>query len=448
MARPPNLLLLFPDQWRGDWLGCAGEGIPVSTPNIDALAARGVRFSEARTNSPLCSTARACLATGQRYPAAGVASNQADLPVDAPSFFRLLRDAGYAVATCGKNDLRKAAYIAGAPDAATRLASYGFTEVREHAGKRDAAVLMIQQRPDRYGHFLAGHNATDSYLRDMATRDMLRTRDDIVSGAPHLLPRTLYTDDFCGSDALALLGALPGDRPWALWVNFPGPHEPFDPPAELLAPYDGVRFPDPVAPSAEDRSDHQQVRRAYAAMMSGIDAWVGRILDVVAARGDAANTLTIFSSDHGETLGDHGRWGKSVPYDGALRIPLVMAGPGVQAGTVSPARAELADIAATLLDAAGIVTPPDYAARSLLPVSRGTVTANELRSHQYFALDDWRGLVFDQYKAVRFGDGRVVLYDRDRDPGETTDRATALPRTAAYLGAWLARYPAPPVAGV
>ena len=444
MAQRPNLLLLFPDQWRGDWLGCAGGGIPVSTPQIDALASRGIRFAEARTNSPLCSTARACLATGQRYPAAGVASNQEDLPTDAPSFFRLLRDAGYAVATCGKNDLRKAAYIAGAPDAAERLAAYGFTAVREHAGKRDAAVLMIQQRPDRYGRFLAGHNATDGYLRDMATRDMLRQSDHAVSGAAHLLPRTLYTDDFCGSDALALIGALPSDRPWALWVNFPGPHEPFDPPAELLAPYDGVRFPDPVAPGSDDRSDHQQVRRAYAAMMTGIDSWVGRILDAVTMRGDAANTLTIFSSDHGETLGDHGRWGKSVPYDGALRIPLVMAGPGVRAGIVSPARAELADIAATLLDAAGMDEPPDYAARSLLPVARGTAAADELRSHQYFALGDWRGLVFDQYKAVRFDDGRVVLYDRDRDPDETTDRAAALPRTAAYLGAWLARYPAPP----
>lgn len=448
MARPPNLLLLFPDQWRGDWLGCAGTGIPVSTPHIDALAARGIRFAAARTNSPLCSTARACLATGQRYPAAGVASNQEDLPTDAPSFFRLLREAGYAVATCGKNDLRKAAYIAGAPDNAERLAAYGFTAVREHAGKRDAAVLMIEQRPDRYGRFLAGHNATDLYLRDMATRDMHRQNEHAVSGIANLLPRALYTDDFCGSDALALLGALPNDRPWALWVNFPGPHEPFDPPAALLAPYDGVRFPDPVAPGAEDRSDHQQVRRAYAAMMSGIDGWVGQILDAVAARGDAANTLTVFSSDHGETLGDHGRWGKSVPYDGALHIPLVMAGPGVGAGIVSSARAELADIAATLLDAAGIAVPPDYAARSLLPVSRGAARADELRSHQYFALANWRGVIFDQYKAVRFGDGRMVLFDRDRDPGETVDRAAALPRTAAYLGAWLARYPAPPAAGV
>jgi arylsulfatase len=447
MARPPNLLLLFPDQWRGDWLGCAGGGIPVATPHIDALATRGIRFAQARTNSPLCSTARACLATGQRYPAAGVASNQQDLPADAPSFFRRLREAGYAVATCGKNDLRKAAYIAGVPDAAERLTAYGFTAVREHAGKRDAALLMIEQRPDRYGRFLADHKATNDYLRDMATRDMLRQNGHAVSGAAHLLPRTLYTDDFCGSDALALLDALPRDRPWALWVNFPGPHEPFDPPAELLAPYDGVRFPDPVAPGTDDRSDHQQVRRAYAAMMSGIDSWIGRILDAVAARSGAADTLTIFSSDHGETLGDHGHWGKSVPYDGALHIPLVMAGPGVGAGIVSSARAELADIAATLLDAAGIGVPTDYAARSLLPISRGAAKDHELRSHQYFALGDWRGLVFDQYKAVRSDDGRVVLYDRDRDPGETTDRAPSLPHAAAYLGAWLARYPAPP-AGV
>ncbi len=448
MARAPNLLLLFPDQWRGDWLGCAGEGIPVSTPNIDALAARGMRFPEARTNSPLCATARACLATGMRYPAAGVAGNRADLPGDAPSFFRLLRDAGYAVATCGKNDLRKPSFVAGAADSDGRLAAYGFTDIREHAGKRDAALMMIERRPDRYGRFLADNDAIDLYLRDMATRDMLRTKENIVSGAAHLLPRALYTDDFCGGDALALLETLPRDRPWLLWVNFPGPHEPFDPPAELLGAYDGVRFPDPVAPGRDDRSDHQAVRRAYAAMMSGIDFWVGRILDAVAARGDAAHTLAVFASDHGETLGDHGRWGKSVPLDGALRIPLVVAGPGVRAGIASPARAELADIAATLLDAAGIALPSGHAARSLAPVLRGDANPDDHRSHQFFALDDWRGVIFDGYKAVRLGDGRVVLYDRSRDPGELTDCAASLPRTAAYLGAWLARYPEPPAACV
>jgi arylsulfatase A-like enzyme len=448
MARPPNLLLLFPDQWRGDWLGCAGEGVPVRTPNIDALAAAGTRFAEARTNSPLCATARACLATGRRYPAAGVAGSQDDLPADAPSLFRRLRDAGYAVATCGKNDLRKGAYLRADADATARLAALGFSHVREHGGKRDAAVMAIERRADRYVQFLQEHRAVDAYLGDIAARDTLRGNKGGVSASAHALPRMLYTDDFCGADALALLEALPRDRPWCLWVNFPGPHEPFDPPAELLARYDGIRFPDPVAPDPADATDHQAVRRAYAAMMSGIDDWVGTILAAVAARGERDTTIAIFASDHGEMLGDHGKWGKSVPFDGALRVPLIVAGPGLRAGAVSAARAELADVAVTLLAAAGIAVPDDVDARSLLPVLRDSLPDDRHRSHQYAALGDWRALLFDRYKAVRYSDGRFALHDRMGDPGECTNRASALPKTAAFLAAWLARYPEAPAGGV
>jgi arylsulfatase A-like enzyme len=447
MARP-NLLFLFPDQWRGDWLGCAGEGIPVETPNIDTLARRGVRFAKARTNSPLCAPARACLATGARFPASGVAGGQDDLPADAVTFFRVLRDSGYAVATCGKNDLRKGAYVRGDPDASERLAALGFTHVREQAGKRDAAVMAVERKSDAYVCFLNENRATELYLGDIADRDMARKGRREVSGIASRLSRHLYTDDFCGNDALALLEELPRDAPWCLWVNFPGPHEPFDPPADLLARYDGVQFPDPVAPGRNDPTDHQSVRRAYAAMITGIDEWVGRIVDTVDARGELERTLIVFSSDHGEMLGDHGEWGKVQPYEGSLRIPLVMAGPKIERGRVSDARAELADIGATLLDATGIEVTPGIAARSLMPVLDGTRPDPEHRSHQYAALPTWRAILFDRFKAVRRSDGRFVLYDLEGASGERQDCAAGLPRTAAFLGQWLAQYPEPPAAGV
>jgi arylsulfatase A-like enzyme len=445
MPQPPNLLFLFPDQWRGDWLGCAGTGIPVQTTTIDRLASFGMRFPNARTNSPLCAPARACLATGEYYPVEGVEGGQDDLPRGSPTFFSLLRNAGYRVATCGKNDLRKHAYLRGDEAAEPWLAEFGFTDIREHAGKRDAAVMAIENRADPYVQFLRDNRAIDDYLGDMAERDMLRTRERTVSGAAHRLPRALYTDDFCGRNALALIEAMPLSSPWCLWVNFPGPHEPFDPPNDLLQRYNNVHFPDPIAPDPADPTDHQAVRRAYAAMMTGIDEWIGRILDAVSARGELEQTYVVFSSDHGEMLGDHGKWGKAVAYEGSLRIPLVIAGPGLRANAVSPALAELADIGATLLDAAGIAVPKNFAARSLLPVLQGRIDGAKYRSHQFAALGDWQAMILDRYKAVRQADGRVTMYDLATDPGELVDVAARVPRVAEFLGRWLAQYPDAPI---
>jgi arylsulfatase len=448
VAQPPNLLFLFPDQWRGDWLGCADEAVPVRTPNIDALASYGVRFPKARTNSPLCAPARACLATGEFYPVVGVESGHHDLPRGAATVFQLLRNAGFTVATCGKNDLRKGAYLRGEADADAWLAGFGFTHIREHAGKRDAALMAIENRPDPYVRFLHENGAIDAYLGDMAARDMLRTRNREVSGIANRLPRELYTDDFCGRNALDLIETMPLTTPWCLWVNFPGPHEPFDPPAELLRSYEGVAFPDPVAPDPSDPSDHQAVRRAYAAMMTGIGEWIGRILDAIAARGELDRTIVVFSSDHGEMLGDHGKWGKAVAYEGSLRIPLVIAGPGLRVNVVSWALAELADIGATLIDAAGIAVPKNFAAQSLLPVLQGRIDDAKHRSHQFAALGDWQAMILDRYKAVRQTDGRVMLYDLATDPGELVDLAARVPRVAEFLGRWLAQYPEAPIAGL
>jgi choline-sulfatase len=244
---------------------------------------------------------------------------------------------------------------------------------------------------------------------------------------------------------LALIEAMPLSSPWCLWVNFPGPHEPFDPPNDLLQRYNNVHFPDPIAPDPADPTDHQAVRRAYAAMMTGIDEWIGRILDAVSARGELEQTYVVFSSDHGEMLGDHGKWGKAVAYEGSLRIPLVIAGPGLRANAVSPALAELADIGATLLDAAGIAVPKNFAARSLLPVLQGRIDGAKYRSHQFAALGDWQAMILDRYKAVRQADGRVTMYDLATDPGELVDVAARVPRVAEFLGRWLAQYPDAPI---
>lgn len=432
MTDRPNILLVFPDQWRWDWLGCDEAGVPVRTPNIDALAGRGARFTQCRTNSPVCAPARACLSTGMRYERCGVPSNAEVCDPARTTVWQLLRDAGYRVGTCGKNDLHKGDHRFTRSGWQPLLGALGFTEAREHAGKWDFHGRARNGEPEQLGSYLARHGQLEAYMADMDRRRQINRQEQRRDHAPMALPRRFYTDDLCGANAVELIENFPADAPWALWVNFPGPHEPFDPPRELQARYDGVDFPPPVAPG-ESADDHQQLRRNYAAMIEGIDDWVGWMLAAIERRGELDDTLVVFCSDHGELLGDHGLWYKSRPQEGSVRVPLVVAGPGVAAGRRSASLVELIDVGATMLDAAGITPPAAMDARSLLPVASGGCADGDHRDVQLMALADWRAICDGRFKYVRYDDGSERLWDLIEDPTELNDLATSHPEVAAGL---------------
>ena len=430
-ATPPNVLFLFPDQWRWDWLGCHDGGgtpygeIPVRTPNLDALADRGVRFTQCRTNAPLCAPARACLAQGVRYERCGVPSNGVDTPTDRDTVFRRLRDAGYRVACTGKTDLQKHGLYKGLDGWTPAMGRLGFTESANQCGKWDAVQSGSTTPADPYMAHLHAAGLAATHVADYNRRREDR-KQQVISTFPTPLPRAACTDDFCGRQALDMLQRWPIDptgkhpAPWMLWVNFPGPHEPFDPPACLRARYDVVDFPPPVhQPDDATPQNHVQLRRNYAAMCEGIDEWVGRLIDAVEARGELENTLIVFASDHGEMLGDHGRWSKAVPHEGAIHVPLIVAGPGVQEprrGTLCHEPIELIDISATLLAAAGLGVPNDWDARPL------SLWGGEPRGVQHAALHEWRMVCDGRYKLVtREGDGEDELFDLEADPAETNN---------------------------
>jgi arylsulfatase len=434
----PNLLFLFPDQWRWDWLGCETSPfgkVPVKTPNLDALGARGVRFTQCRTNSPLCAPARAALVTGMRYHRCGVASNGTDCPPDADTYLRRLRDAGYRVAATGKTDLQKHGQWKGLDGWTDAMGRLGFTECVNQAGKHDAVNSGFPAPQDPYMAYLHSVGQAEIHRDDYRARKQLR-KDGGMDFAPTPLAREHYTDDFAGRMAERFLDrwapAPNGRSPWHLWVNFPGPHEPFDPPAELLARYEGVAFPPPIA--GNDSADHQAVRRSYAAMISGIDDWVGRLLAAVERRGELGSTLVVFASDHGEMLGDHGRWFKNTWHEPSVHVPLIVAGPGVSRG-VCHRPVELIDLAATLLDAAGVAAPP-WDARSLAPLLADPTTAH--RSVTHAALGDWRSVTDGRWKLVAVAGQADRLFDLHADPTEQADVAAAHPELLHRLQAALA----------
>ncbi|NBC10985.1 MAG: sulfatase-like hydrolase/transferase, partial [Planctomycetes bacterium] len=172
MPERPNLLFLFPDQWRWDWLGCQDSPfgkVPVRTPNIDRLASRGVRFTHCRTNSPVCAPARACLARGRRYDRCGVPSNHENTPLDAPNLFKALRDAGYRTMTCGKCDLRKGEDVFaddGFPDWVREI---GFTAATDQRGKMNGGRPPFD-KPGPYMAYLREQGLMQAHIDDYERR--------------------------------------------------------------------------------------------------------------------------------------------------------------------------------------------------------------------------------------------------------------------------------------
>ena len=439
MSTRPNLLFLFPDQWRWDWLGCEDSPfgkVPVRTPNLDALAARGVRFTQCRTNSPVCAPARACLAQGLRYERCGVPSNRENTALDAPNIFKALRDAGYRTMTCGKSDLRKGADVFaddGFPDWVREI---GFSAACDQRGKMNGG-RPPRDKPGPYMAYLRAQGMMQAHIDDYERRQHEATW--ATSPWPAPFDREHFTDDFCARQALRLLDASPnnadGENPWLLWVNFPGPHDPHDAPRELQQRYDGVTFSDPIEGLTSHRQhhdvDHQQLRRNYAASCEGLDEWVGRIIDAVTQRGELDNTLIVFASDHGEMLGDHGRWAKSIWYEPSVHVPLIVAGPNVKQGAVSEALVELIDVGATLLDAAGVVQLPEADAKSLRPILRGEATTHRDLVHS--ALGNWRLVCDGRHKLVRTEGEPDRLFDLEADPAEQHDLAPERPELAHAL---------------
>ncbi|MDE0039058.1 MAG: sulfatase-like hydrolase/transferase [Gammaproteobacteria bacterium] len=444
MSAQPNILLFFPDQHRGDWTGY--HNTPgVRTPSLDGLAAMGQAFRNAMTPSPLCSPARGCLAAVAPYDAQAVKHNLHDVDPKDPNLYRALRNAGYQVLGCGKFDLLKASMNWGVngrhgdgPDA--DLFRLGFTDGIDNAGKHDFVAGHKKGRSEPFQAFLGKHNLLDIHLEDYAGRTG-KDRANYTNTAPTPLPDFAYCDNWIAANGLQLLEAASNDAPWFLQVNFNGPHEPMDVTASMQSRWLDPDLPSPVATSEYDAEQHNAIRANYAAMIENIDAHLGRYLGYLADQDILDDTVVIYASDHGEMLGDHDRWGKVVPHEPSVHIPLVLAGPGVEARPPRDARVDLVDLAATIIHLAGADSPS----------GKGQLlTDPALASRKTVGLGGWRAIYEDGLKYVHNFDpeswGRMwngefdpgddapaALYDLETDPRELTNLTDEQPETAARM---------------
>ncbi len=456
-----HIVLITCDELRADALSCYGNSL-ISTPHLDALAARGTRFERAYSNSPWCLPSRCSLATGLYPHRNGSYSNFRDCPLDPAiaNIYSLLRGAGYRSAHIGKCHYAPVPYSQTRPDKTLPYAEfrdYYLSLGLNHLDLQDDKQVSVWFMDD-YARELdaAGHLA--AYRAATWDRENAKV-------FPFPGPTEWHPDSWVGRKSAEYLQQYAGDQPLFLWASFSGPHYPFDAPAEYYERVD-MRADERLVDAAEfddlsrihsatyhggptgaidglggapDRAmknyseDYwRQLRRNYFANVAQIDDYVGRILAAVQAR-FAEDALIIFSADHGEMLGNHGLWGKNnCAYEDVWNVPLIVKRPGHGQARTSDALCMLVDILPTCLEAAGLA----YDFCDGLPlrerVARGGADYVFAEGEGFLAVSDGR------FKLTRVAQGQrqhSELIDLEADPHEFVNRIgdPALHAVAARL---------------
>ncbi len=411
--KKPNILLLLPDQHRGDWIPL-NETLPLEMPVFRRMMREGCLFENAFSPSPLCAPARACLASGRRYFRCGVRDNGQCYKDSIPTFYTALRNAGYSVGGVGKFDFHKPVLEWGLDGWSQCLRNMGFTHALDNAGKIDAVVSGRNSPHDPYMAELEKRGWREYHVEDMIRRG-LKTH-------PTKLPEDLYCDNWICGNALDMIKSFPRDAPWFLQVNFTGPHQPFDVTERMfgIIAERSQKFPMPLCWTG-NAEQALNVRRNYASMLENIDRLIGNILSFLDDTGVLSNTIVIYSSDHGEMLGDFNVFGKSRPEHPSVHIPLCAMGPGILPNRRVSALVELQDLASTFTDYADAGTDFEDSL-SLRPILEGK--ADSCRDYVFSALvpetsvlkhhpDGWY-MVFDgKWKLVSDSHGCECLYDME-----------------------------------
>ena len=338
---PSNWLLISVDQWRGDWLHQSW----LQLPHLQRMAREGWDVRRCYTSSPQCIPARASWLTGLTPGQLGVTANaHYTVPADAPSFVRDLRDQhGFHTVLVGKTHWTPHTKGVDLRDNLPLMRELGFEQVREIAGPRALAEVSCELT-DRWQE--AG--VLETYRADLLDRYQDGCAHTV---RPSVLPDVLYPDLWLTGVALEELARMPQDQPWLLWVNFPGPHEPFDVPASWRGHHGAIPAPQPRPQDAQElqrcapegselarklqrwpdglpEEALQALRSDYADHLHLLDAQIGTLLKAMADRSDRAHTAVSVCSDHGELLGDWGLLLKGCFLEGAMRSLFLHRPPG------------------------------------------------------------------------------------------------------------------------
>ncbi len=405
-GKRPNIVFICSDQHGWKYTGCMGHPV-VKTPHLDRIAAQGVVFTNAYTGHPLCAPGRASMMTGMFASDCNSFCNSTVWDGRHPLWSAHLNEQGYYCCAIGKMDLNEDV-------------KSGFDEIEVEAGHR--------RNPD----------ITSLFRRPVAYR--VREREDVEGRSR----QELHGDAARAQLALSFMRTKGRpDGPWALYVGFTAPHPPFValeryfdmyPPESVDLPnipaghlealhpvYEGLRhFKRIATPIPEERI--RRARAGYYALISELDEYVGQIWDELERTGEIENTLFIYTSDHGESLGEHGLWYKNNLYDVAARVPLIMAGAGLPKSLRVDTPVAHVDLIATILDRVGSDKATKLRGHSLLPMMSG-----QPGNHPGFAYSECHSegngagsfmIRKGEWKFIHFTWHDDLLFNVAQDPGE------------------------------
>ncbi len=422
-----NVIFISTDHLRYD--NIAANGNPhIITPTLDRLASEGVSLDQFYIQGPICMPSRASIWTG-RYPRNhGVTCNGIPLPKSEVTMAHAFAQNGYHTANIGKlhflphkgrdhtlNHVLYAGY------------GYEFNEISEAPGcYPDAYLKWVEQHGPQY---------LDAVRYRLPEAQIVRGPfDSWAFAAPEAYHQTAWvsqrTQDF--------LRQYDDSRPFFLSVGFFYPHPPLNPPREFLEMYDPPSLPLPYQhPADMENSSHRDIteeqwramKAAFYALCTHIDHHVGHILDTLEATGLAKNTVVVFTSDHGDMLGDHGQVAKGPSnYDEIIHVPCIIRAPDQlpQNRRVS-GMVESIDLYPTLAALCDVQVEPGVNGQNMLSLLRGETETGRPDILVEFK-DPRTGVALetlrtDQYKYFHYNDGREVLYDLNEKPAEVFDRS-------------------------
>ena len=415
----PNLLLILTDHWRGDSLSRLGHPA-AETPHLDSLSRGGVTFTRGYTPCPSCIAARRSLMTGMTPYSHGMMGYQDGKPWEyAHTLAGTLRDAGYQTANIGKTHFHP-----------PRL-HLGFEELTISADYEEWLAQQPGIEVERFAHGVPGN----SWL-----------------GRPNHLAEHQMEETWFVSRALDFLRKRDPERPFFLCLSFNGPHPPWCPPQVYYDQFIDRQLPSPAVGDWAQRHAEEpeyppdinawrgklpkhvvhRARAAYFAYLAFLDAQIGRFVERMNRGGLLSRTLTAFTSDHGEMLGDHHLWRKTYAYEPSARVPFIVKPPVLMESQRNVEVSQVVgweDLMPTFLEAAGTPIPETVEGRSLWPLLRGdTVEWREYyhgeHSPCYERANACQFLTDGHAKYVwNPSTGEEQLFDLDEDPEECRDLA-------------------------
>ena len=490
----PNILLFITDQQRADHVGCYGNTL-LKTPNIDALAAKGTRFERFYVANPICQSNRASLMTGRLPSLHGVRCNGAPLPKSERTFVECLREAGYQTALIGKSHLQnvtgRPAPIAPTPE------DFAVDEngipleaqkinLRGDQYDNEQTPLWQQDHNRRVTVPYYGFDTVDVAINhgDLVTGDYKRwlhenhPHADGLPGRENALPdnristpqawRTrvpeeLYPTAFVGKKTIEFLeehNRNTPEKPFFIQCSFPDPHHPFTPPGKYWDMYDPAAIPLPrsfyggqspittfmrkelaegdpnreaTLPYAVTEREAQECIALTYGMITMIDDWVGEVLRTLDRLNLSDNTIILFTSDHGDYMGDHGLMLKGpIHLHSMLRVPFIWYDPQQNTVAATSALGSTMDISATLFERTGVLPYYGIQGKSLLPALnhqtakvRDAILIEDDRERIYLGMSDTqrlRTMITERYRMSLYDPlAWDELYDLREDPGEMSN---------------------------